>query len=58
MKDLTWVLVVFSSIAVLGLMIDVTTSSSADSMWAVLYGGAVIVQGVMILDHLKKEESK
>ena len=58
MKVLTWVLVVFSSLAVFGLMIDVTTGSSADGMWAVLYAGAVIVQGVMVLDHLKKEESK
>jgi hypothetical protein len=58
MKVLTWVLVVFSSMAVFGLMVDVTTSSNSDGMWGVLYAGAVIVQGVMVLDHLKKEESK
>lgn len=52
MKQLTWFLVVFSSIAILGILSEPVSDSS--SLWGIVYGGLVIAQGVMVLNHLKE----
>ena len=56
MKILTWILVVFSGLAILGLL----TSSTNDEnyFWGLVYAGLVIAQGVMVLNHLKEEKEK
>jgi len=56
MKVLTWILVVFSSFAGMGLITETNPDSS--TVWGLLYAGMVIAQGVMVLNHLKNEESK
>jgi len=52
MKILTWVLVVFSGIAVLGM---ITEPVGENTVAGLLYAGLVITQGAMVLNHLKKE---
>jgi hypothetical protein len=56
MKILTWVLVIFSGIASLGLLWEPNPDSS--TVWGLVFAGLVIAQGIMVLNHLKKEESK
>ena len=54
MKILTWFLVIFSGLGVLGLLF--ATEPDTTSLWGLVYGGLVIAQGVMVLMHLNKEE--
>lgn len=52
MKGLTWALVIFSGLAVIGLL----TTEAPDSVWGMLYAFLVLTQGVLVLTHLKAEE--
>ena len=51
MKVLTWVLVVFSGLAVLGMLFE--ENPDVTTIWGLLYAGLVIAQGIMVLNHLK-----
>ena len=51
MKALTWILVVFSGIAVLGMLFE--GNPDVATIWGLLYGGLVIAQGILVLNHLK-----
>jgi len=50
MKVLTWVLVVFSSIGLLGLLFK--SYPDSNDLWGMLYAILVIIQGVLVLHHL------
>jgi hypothetical protein len=52
MKILSWILLIFSAIGVLGLLFESNPDSA--SIWGIVYAGMVIAQSIMILT--KKKE--
>lgn len=51
MKVLTWILVVFSGVAILGMLVE----PDGDAVYGLIYAGMVIAQGVMVLNHLNQK---
>jgi len=52
-KVIAWVLAAFSTLAIIGILSDPTAEGAS---YGVLYAGAVLVQSVLVLVHVKNQQ--